>query len=1009
MDTYLGIEVGAEVELNDGTLAVEDLTPIKLENKRDLPLWQHLHHFDDSSSDESLDQEYVNFTPSEVKTLEMTSHVTNLKSQVMENDHMEKSIYVLSTAGNVQPGLFYINGEQREDNSLVLNNANSKDLQEQPSQLAPYLEEPLFSCTEVISDFGQLQPYAKDVCMETTTLSYEEESKLNLGKFSYSDARPQRNRSFNPLGRSYKCQRCGRQFGRLYNLEHHICIEMAVGCPQQSSNNVETMNRLEKMCAEAQKELQTLQGQYKKEVVSTQPSLSEIQTGIQEPHSGLGRVIPASKCTVPCDHNECESRSICSQEFQNSCVDNAKSFALQNLNVLGNTIVVDLSNYSPIFLDENQGKDSANQMESIIHPQLDQINREWAHLNQHLSFQASEENPVDATNTSPEATKIYKCQDCGKVYNTRCSITNHMHWHKKKFMPSTVNPCVEPSLEGQESHGTGHHVGTPTIGLKKVSCVKPTQTFICEYCGKVFDRRCSYATHIYWHVKKKDPVTVIPTQEAKQETGQVSVLPIKKQNGDGACTSPVETFTCQRCGRVFNRHCAYVNHSRWHLKEQELLKGVKAGGQTVLVDEEHSDVGDTKDTLDHDNVIFDADLNKGVSDTCLDDDNVQGYCRLVGQLSLDEQHNLSSCEQGAKKIDGPSFSLLPMQLETNQQPMPEVLESVLELVVGTEEVHEILLSKAGLVFRKAEDYGSEENVVKDDAQVSEIKLEPEEKQVAGTQLEPAEEQIAGTQLEPAEEQVSVTQLEPAEKRILLMQLEPAEEQVSLMQLEPAEKEVSLTWLTPAEEHVSVTQLEPAEKRNSGMQLEPAEKRIPAMQLEPAEKWIPGMQLEPAEKPIPAMQSEPARKAYSLQILPSKLAAKCLSRPKPPHRCRDCGVRFYQFWRLKQHRLKGFGKTCTLKKHQCDCSRTPIGSLHFLLHQLQHLSDTAFICEVCSKSLRGYRQLQAHSWVHPLVSQFLCKCGTRFTKLPRYLWHSLKNKAKPKAKLHLRGCTRAPLC
>ncbi|XP_077312860.1 uncharacterized protein LOC143933738 [Lithobates pipiens] len=924
MDPFHGIEVGAEVELNDGSLSIDDHTSIKLENKRDLPLWQQLHYFDDSSSDESLDQQYVDSTSPVVKTLEIPSRIPEFKSQVVENKQMEKNRNVLSTRINLQPGAFCINGEQTDDHYFVLSNGYSKNLQEQAFQLAPHFEELGIPCTEVMSDSGQLQPNSTEVYTETT-LSYEEDP--SLGRYNCSDARTQCNKTINSLGRNYKCQRCGRQFSRLYNLDNHVCIEKAFRCPQQNSNNVETMNRLEKMCAEAQKELHNLQGQYKKEDVSTQPGSSEAQMWNQELLSES--VIPA---TVPCEHDGCESSSISTQAFHISCDDNSENVASQNVTTLKNIVVVDMTDCSPTFPEANQEQDLAKQVEGID-PQLDQINSDWTHLNQHLTFQTSDENPDDTANPTPEATNVYTCQECGQIYNSSCSFTNHMHWHQNKKFSSFVN--AEPSLGGQESDGTTHHVDTTPLSPQMGNCAKPAQTFTFEYCGKVFNSHVADDTHTVWHLKKKGPVTVLSTQE----TGQVSSFTTKKQKSDRACTSSVDVLTCQYCGRVFNKLCAYTNHSRWHVKEKELRNKFNAESRRVLVDEERLKDGDTNNVLDQDNMTFDVDPNTGVTDVCLDDGNVQGYCRLVRQLSLDEQHNLPSCEQVVKSEE-PSRLPLPMQMKTKPQTLPEVLESVLELVVGTEEVHEILLSKAGLVFRKAENYENDEEVDKDMHEVSGMHLEPEESQISEIKLEPAENGIPGMELEPAENRIS------------------------------------------------------------GTELEPAENQVPGMELEPTKNQIPGMWLKPEKTQIPGRHLESEKKIYSPKMLPSKIAAQLLSRPRPPHRCRDCGIHFHQIWRLKQHRLKGFGKTCTLKKHQCDCGRTPIGSLHFLLHQLQHLSDTTFTCAVCNKSLCGYRQLQAHSLVHPLVSQFQCKCGSRFTKLPRYLWHSLKNKAKPKPKLQM---------
>ncbi|OCT56990.1 zinc finger protein 70 isoform X2 [Xenopus laevis] len=133
-------------------------------------------------------------------------------------------------------------------------------------------------------------------------------------------------------------------------------------------------------------------------------------------------------------------------------------------------------------------------------------------------------------------------------------------------------------------------------------------------------------------------------------------------------------------------------------------------------------------------------------------------------------------------------------------------------------------------------------------------------------------------------------------------------------------------------------------------------------------------------------------------MPREFMVRFSKRPKPPLKCPDCGVRFYRLSQLKKHQRRASGRKVTVKrKHKCDCGKSSVGSLHFLRHQLQHLSDTGFICEMCGQALCGYHQLRAHSWIHPLVSRFQCSCGAKFSQLPRYLWHSLMNNSDPKKK------------
>ncbi|OCT73283.1 zinc finger protein 70 [Xenopus laevis] len=141
----------------------------------------------------------------------------------------------------------------------------------------------------------------------------------------------------------------------------------------------------------------------------------------------------------------------------------------------------------------------------------------------------------------------------------------------------------------------------------------------------------------------------------------------------------------------------------------------------------------------------------------------------------------------------------------------------------------------------------------------------------------------------------------------------------------------------------------------------------------------------------AQKSLPQSMSHAFMVQFSK-------RPKPPLKCPDCGVRFYRLSHLKRHQHRVSGRKVPVKrKHKCDCGKSTVGSLHFLRHQLQHLSDTGFICEMCGQALCGYHQLRAHSWIHPLVSRFQCSCGAKFSQLPRYLWHSLMNNSDLKKK------------
>ncbi|KAM9299071.1 uncharacterized protein PAF06_016082 [Gastrophryne carolinensis] len=817
MDPFSGIEVGAEVELNDGSAAVED--SIKLENKQDLPLWQNLHYFDDSSSDESLDQPYEIPTPEKFKNQEMMNPVLDLKSSVKAQDHLKKNVSAYTTPGDAQSVFLYVNEVPRDDHIVVWNNTFNKGLQEQPSQLAPHFEETGISCVEVIPsiDFGHLPPsFSKEVCAKTL-YSYEELSAEALGRYSYFNAETQFTGSVKPWGKSHKCQQCGRKFGRLYNLENHKCIKMCLGSPQQNIINNETMNRLEKMCAEAQKELQKLQGHCKIEHEGAVTGvLGEIGTQVWN-QDLLSDTVKCNSCGLQFRGGVGLDDHVCGE------------YASQNLTIPENTVVLHLTH-----------SELAGETQSIT-----PVKEERTDLNPIVFYENN--NLVEATKVPKESSTFYKCLECGKMFDKRCSITNHLRWHaREKFLISSVgNAFVEPSPVVQEPD---RDFSASPIGQGYVSPTKPSQTFACEYCGRIFDKLCSYAAHTCWHMKNKESVATTEIQEANDQADQVPLILIKGQeDNDRECASPMEICTCQSCGAVFSKICHFISHTCKATEEQYRQQRMMEAQVFLVAEEEYSEEGHTKDVVDQNHTASDVDPIKEEHGSSLDDGNFQGYCNLVGQLRLDEK----------VKVEEPGELSPPV--EANQQP-PEVLESIFELIVGTEEVREILLGKEGHIVTNEEDSG---------------------------------------------------------KALEMFQVKP--------------------------------KVEPVEKR-----------------------------------PF---------------IFPSAFVSQLLNRVRSPHRCRDCGTRFRQAWQLKRHCSKVTRNA--LKKHRCECGRTPIGSLHFLLHQLQHLRDTPFNCATCGKRLRGYRQLRAHGWVHRLVSHFQCKCGARFTQLPRYLWHSLLNNAKARPKAQLR--------
>ncbi|XP_063798581.1 zinc finger protein 16-like isoform X2 [Pseudophryne corroboree] len=862
----------------------------------DLPVWHHLHYAEESSSDDSLDSQQVLSAPPKVKNLDILNYGSDIKRLIEEKEHLESKTSLLSSSEGLH-GELHMN-EVQVDGDSVWRNMYDDDLHDQSSELASGFEEEEISHAEIVSASAYGRPPSNsNELYSAATLPHEEDGREGLGKYSYFNANTQFAGTVKPWVKSHKCSRCGRQFGRLYNLEKHICIKTALGIPQQpvcnvgynfsnsgkknnvsakkSEQNQESMNRLESMCVEAQKQLQSLKGHYKNEEeyadlssTAMEVDLSDMQTWNQEGLPGDGTLVSAnkisSKGTVTCHRCGRKFRSICNLEFHVCRNEETRMFVSPNLNASQNTIPV------PSLVKVEQDSDSHS--EHIPSPS-EKLKSFCNNSDSMRSLGNSRENIVSSATLPGKTVEIFKCQQCKRVYNKRCSYATHMRWHmKERDFASSVTSTVERAkvTEDQEPGWTALH----DAASNPVNSHKSSQTFTCEYCCAVFNKHCSYATHTRWHLKESETVSTVtsPTpkpargdQESSRLAKQVPSMSVKHLKSSEKNTSTIILFSCQLCGRVFNKSCSFSNHTRWHTKEREFLKSVKAEAQMVLMEgEEYVEVGDITDVEDQQNRPTDRDHDDGItfSDVHDDNSNFQGFSGQVKHLNLGDLHtNGEKPNSSEDSGDNPNSN----QVDSNQQrPSTLVPEYIFELVVGTEDVCEVLLAEGRHLIQNVEDL----RTTGDDEEI-----------------------------------------------------------------------------TPRPQVGSF------------------------------------ITTEPKEPPI-----------YFPLILPYALVARLLKRPKPPRRCRDCGTRFYQAWRLQLHQHKHTNRK-TLNKHQCDCGRTPVGSLHFLRHQLEHLSSTAFICAVCGKVLRGYRQLQAHSWLHPLVSQFQCTCGARFTQLPKYLWHSLLNKTK----------------
>ncbi|KAM4704319.1 uncharacterized protein WCC33_012727 [Rhinophrynus dorsalis] len=867
-------DVGAEIELKDGII-VDDSTPIKLENKLDLPVWLTLHYLDDSSGDESYEPPTVHSPSSECESLEADLYNEN-KTYDERDDQVDQEINLLSISEDLQ----MVYDIQQEDESLLWYSMYEECVEEQADLLM----------------VAQSIPEIK-ISTELDQSSYEsQEGKIvgnNCNNVRLSE-------SVKSSVNDHQCQTCGRQFRLLSSLEKHLCLK-TLGFPQDHAGNrsqittrarsrsvvkgqekvSESDDMLEHVCGQAQKELQTLHEQYSDQEIEQkrknkqtpkivkeedpQETLSDDQKGTSDvdnaiqPKTRKRKYKPAPRKIFVCDRCGRQFRNQWNQDQHICCPRPPQESSLQK------AVLPSL------------GQQASSQS---ISQDIDTIKI--------LDL----EKTLSCSNAADGVFQSYTCQQCDRVFDRYSSYATHTRWHMKES--NYLKFVVENKrVDMVDTESIVEHSAFIQPQKKQIPFNEGDtgQLYPCEECGRIFQLKSNLVRHQNWHMCYIEEDDNMYNQQGSSYESSVERVPGSEDEGDGTVTKfkitqdfmdkeskmktsnyyataasnrELKSYTCQHCGRLFEGYRAYATHSRWHMKEYMKFLAEKQKGEN-----EGGDQQDASSQLLKQQSQLGGKTEKEQHFPCDDCGRVFRHkSSLVRHLRSQTHQNLFVGKEQRHPTDDAMFSALELY---QQGPSFVVPESSFEQMSGTEN----------------------ENILTSDKIIDELLNK---------------EMIEENDVAPTSENLE-------------------------WQLNHVESELNLQ--TPEVKKV---------KRN----------------------------------PILTM--------------PRELLVRLSKRPQPPQKCQDCGARFYQTWQLKRHqcKIRKHSKHTTRRKQKCDCGRSPVGSLHFLRHQLQHLSDTAFICEECGKALRGYHQLRAHSWVHPLVSRFQCSCGAMFTQLPRYLWHTLLN-------------------
>lgn len=145
----------------------------------------------------------------------------------------------------------------------------------------------------------------------------------------------------------------------------------------------------------------------------------------------------------------------------------------------------------------------------------------------------------------------YRCPECSVVFSKASSFSAHLKHHLSKSVQ-----CQQCGDKFTNHNGLKRHT--------KMYHTQPTQTFQCQYCNKVFARKCLLTTHIRRHFDQRPYKCPHCTKSFKTRqylTGHVNgVHKTDKQ------------FVCEKCGARFSWRTTWKRHLLTHMNNSEKKK-----------------------------------------------------------------------------------------------------------------------------------------------------------------------------------------------------------------------------------------------------------------------------------------------------------------------------------------------------------------------------------------------------------------------------------------------------